>query len=455
MSWSDLPVAGGDVLSSAALFNQFLRAIRERRQLLGLSAFSYSRIFPRTINPAAPPAGTNGQRAFAGSQNSATTNSSTGLLATVYQHNGSSWQIATNQTANVNRITVSSTTAEAQTGDYLTAPSTGWRVLQAAVEALVPSFANSADYPSGYDLQASIAVYTLATWRAAIGLNSAGFTRKLFRTINPASPPAGANGQRAFAGSQNSETTGSSTGLLKTIYQHNGSTWQVAGDQIAAVDVVTKYGAIQTGDIFGPWIANELFTGLNALRWTARSVSDYAPSGGGHSINSPLGHASWAAAKAFCEAAFPTAGYLPGNFAASTSGGRVNNLNTDYGAYLNTIEGAITVTVPDPGGMAFAVDFYPRFESFDFDPFFTFDATFLGVSNPAYQNKLWLGDTSPVGTALTRISRVFGDKTVQPAWCNEPHYPEATGYGRGAQISYSSNNALIRWDVPGGLVYVT
>lgn len=62
----------------------------------------------------------------------------------------------------------------------------------------------------------SILFFTLASWRAAAGLNAAGFTRK--------------------------------TGEMEAL--------------------TTSYGLVQAGDVRGPWMFEELQKGLSALKWT-------------------------------------------------------------------------------------------------------------------------------------------------------------------------------------------
>lgn len=74
----------------------------------------------------------------------------------------------------------------ASTGDAHTlseaAPSMAWRLLQERVEDLVPAFADTTNYPSPPGLNAAtgeIIPFTLATARAAAGLDAGGFTRRL------------------------------------------------------------------------------------------------------------------------------------------------------------------------------------------------------------------------------------------------------------------------------------
>jgi len=76
-------------------------------------------------------------------------------------------------------------------------------------------------------------LYTLASWRAAAGLNSSGFRRATAWT--PGNP----------------------------------ANW--------VTDVSFSYGQMQNDDIIGPWIFAELQAGLKALKWTTMSSTAYVP----------------------------------------------------------------------------------------------------------------------------------------------------------------------------------
>lgn len=453
MSWSGLPVTSADKLNSAAMFNQFLRAIRERRAAAGLSALSYTRIYPRTINPASPPSGTNGQRARAGSQNSIATADSSGVgPPVVYQHNGTSWAVAANQKTSVDRLTTSGTSTEAAVGDYCCVANDGsargWRFLQNQVESIVTSFADSANNPSGFDgySGASIPAYTTSTWRAAASINSSGFTRKLWRTIDPASPPAGTIGQRAYGGSQNSDTTGSATGATSIVYEHDGSSWGVASDQVGAVDVLTKYGLAQPGDLAGIWIANEPYTGLNRLRWTLRSVITTV-AGRRYLGGSGVGHASVAAAKAAAEAAFADVGSTTGLSASAA-----NKRFTDgtYGATLETFTRQSSFTVPS-ASFSHEADVYLRVQNASGGT--EFDADPVGLS-ASYENKFGLVETFAAGTATTHTTDLYGSDSP-PQWPDED-VTGSPGSEKDAIRGFvaTATTAVIRWDVTGGFTYI-
>lgn len=105
----------------------------------------------------------------------------------------------------------------------------GIATLQSMAETLAPMFLN----PSVFTTATNVANgwWTLATWRAAAGLNASGFTRKF---------PNGSGG------------------------------------------VTTAFGLCQAGDYIGPWIWNELYAALNATG-TKRCIPTF---GSPHSFTS-------------------------------------------------------------------------------------------------------------------------------------------------------------------------
>ena len=132
-----------------------------------------------------------------------------------------------------------------------------WYSVQAVVEVLCTYFLDSHNNASGFDGRTSwpFPHYTLATWRAAAGINASGFTRRFPREIN-ATSDAGTNGQRAY--------------LIDTrsVYDHTGGTWVFSADQISSVDLLTAYGLPEVGDYIGPHLFNEVKAGLEKLVWT-------------------------------------------------------------------------------------------------------------------------------------------------------------------------------------------
>ncbi len=106
--------------------------------------------------------------------------------------------------------------------------------LQPTLETLATSYVN--DAAGTYDphlLAPPIPLHTLATWRAAAGLSSSGFRRA--RAWNPAVD----------------DWTDLGDPMWTVSGQHDGG-----------------FGQIQAGDIYGPWILDDLQKGLSALRWT-------------------------------------------------------------------------------------------------------------------------------------------------------------------------------------------
>lgn len=464
MSWSGLPATDASVLSSAAFFNQFLGAIRER----GVGT-NYTRTYPRVINPASPPAGSNGQRAWAAGQNSSATADASGVTPPiVYQHNGSSWAVAANQKTDVDRLTTASSSAVALPGDYCGivqsgANSRGWRYIQTTVEGMAPFWVDSANSGPDYDMEdvlgsgpysSDIPLYTLASWRAASGINSNGFTRKLWRTINVSSPPAGTNGQRAYAGSQNSNTTGSATGATSIVYQHNGSSWAIAADQTADVDVLTKYGLAQTGDLIGIHIPNELYAGLNNLRWTlydnlvtATGVARISDEEEWNGSTGGSTYATAALAQAAAEAALAAGGTgQPPNYYNVFI-----NLAAQYGAVLDFKRQKFQFI--NPLAVDAEVDFYigtgvgtsgPAIDVYDPAP--------IGATS-SYQNKLYLAETLAVSAGGSPKTGWHGsDISTPPDPPADPTNPGNVESIRGYRNHVVS--AVARWDVSGGFVYI-
>jgi hypothetical protein len=98
-----------------------------------------------------------------------------------------------------------------------------WAGLQYAVELLAPTYVNHTLFPGvgGYEGESpTIEKFTIATWRETAGLNADGFRRT--------------------------------------------TVWPV---------LEWEYGLAQVGDVFGPWIYEDLRAGLLALQWTNPTAS--------------------------------------------------------------------------------------------------------------------------------------------------------------------------------------
>ena len=285
MGWSGLPLSAGDDVRSAALINQFIAAIRERYAIVELGNFNYTRYFPRTIDPDNLPSGSNNQKAYAGTQNSSVTNSAAGATKLLYKHNGSSWQIAADQTAGADVLSVTSSSAVCQEGDYLFRSGTAWRAVQGGAAALAISgrFVDKATYPDGFDGVADFPILTagLGTiltrwqnfWNTVTGhspsaTNTAGFTRHYPLTVKLSAPPTGTTGQRAFEGDQNSGTLHYIHDIVGDIYEWNGSSWVLSDDQTSSVTILESFGGCNAGDYIDHLFVNEIYDVLNVLTWS-------------------------------------------------------------------------------------------------------------------------------------------------------------------------------------------
>lgn len=97
-----------------------------------------------------------------------------------------------------------------------------WRGIQNWLEAECVHFVNDAVAIAG---ESAVTMFTLATWRTAAGINASGFRR--------------------------------------------ATVWEPDADAPDwTVDPEYAYGKIAVGDIYGPWILDDLQKGLAALKWT-------------------------------------------------------------------------------------------------------------------------------------------------------------------------------------------
>lgn len=220
MPWTANPIAIGDDWTSLAVINELIAAISERM----VATYGGSGWSPRT-------AGADVQKAFA-------------------------------SPGDVNNL--------------------GWANLQSALADMVPRYVNHIDYPTMTGVTGTTSVtWSIGSWATAAGIATTGglaFTAKYPRTItSPTSP--GTAGQRAILGVDDSELTDFSEPEGLTVYEHDGATWQVATDQWAGPDVVTTCRTMKPGDYIGSWIFQELYAGVNLLRWTYETGN--ARSGGG------------------------------------------------------------------------------------------------------------------------------------------------------------------------------
>lgn len=455
MTWSGLPASDPAVMQDRAFHGQFVAALAERFEATGGTANFVARSYPRTIDLTSPPSGSSGQKAFAGSQNSQTTHAAMGLIGRPYRHNGSAW-VPAGSLAYQGTDTLSLTNQAALLpGDY--APMRGstwglptWRSIQSTVASFAGSYWNDQDYPDGPAgiaiagvIQNSIYTY-FGTQYTAAGLNPSGFIRKYPRTINPASPPAGTAGMRAYAGSQNSQVTGKSNGLIAVVYEHDGAAWVIAEDQLADVDVLTSYGLIEPGDYVGVWIPNEIYQLLGIYKWSFRSGADIEFVGGtsayGESNRGDVEPypADLAEARTQAEADYDVTDYdddeangFPAVVAreSNSDGDEAELTNYAPKPKIKTLGSSVPCTIDlylrtvNPGG------------AFPDAP--EYDASKLGL-DAGDENVLALVQTLALGTptAGARLGDVLGDADA-PDWPTEPEDGTATrGYVLPSGASY-------------------
>lgn len=121
--------------------------------------------------------------------------------------------------------------------------------------------------------------WTFSKWLDAAGMSS-GFERRFPRTIASVAS-SGTLGQRAYLGTQDSETTHSANNHSRDIYEHDGSTWGYSADQVADVDVITYFmhpneasTNLWWGDYLGVWTFRDLADAISAIQaFPIRSVS--------------------------------------------------------------------------------------------------------------------------------------------------------------------------------------
>lgn len=90
-----------------------------------------------------------------------------------------------------------------------------------------------------------------------IGTTGEGFTRNYPRTID-AVTDSGTSGHRARIKTDDSLSAG--------VYEYDGSDWLLLDDPDARPDTLTDHGVIQQFDYIGPWVWNEMATGLEVAR---------------------------------------------------------------------------------------------------------------------------------------------------------------------------------------------
>ncbi len=286
-------------------------------------------------------------------------------------------------------------------------------------------------------------------------------------------------GEYAVAVPGSGMTTGT-VGVYKGVYIYQGGgTWAPSttpGDQADLLDSTNTPGsnnycaphAMTHGDLFGPWIWQDLHACCHALRRTivgyglglygatppaARYVpAPYAGPGNYGTINSfdvsVSGYPSLASAEAAADALWPpapssvgTAGY--GTFGSIWTG------NPVFGGFFAQ-EGSFSCQFGSPAvylGRKGSMETYLLASGFGWDTFFA-----NGTGLVAGQWKLWDTEVLPgtggdiFGEAITLT--IFGG--TKPAW-ETPSSPTATSGAKG--MTLLGPLCLIRWDVTGGFNY--
>jgi len=227
-------------------------------------------------------------------------------------------------------------------------------LIQELLEALAPKFADHTQ--SGYnDASATvpIAPFTLSTWRTEAGLNSSGF-RRADEWADTSSAPS------------------------------------------------FDYGKIETGDIAGYWIWEDIVKGLRALQWTAASVGRDATqmrrSGGSADSDATWpdirteGDYQWSLAAWGAQSYFD----IRGGF-VSVQGGGGGGYSLDSTAYRVKLTRAFGVTVP------FAVDavFLVRPTAYEPTPYFDYESKAEGVWYEAETAEIAADSTAATMTGYT------------------------------------------------------
>jgi hypothetical protein len=321
-----------------------------------------------------------------------------------------------------------------------------------------------------------------------------GWTRKREREITSVSDD-GDDGQRA----RFIWLTTSAAGDFKygaRIFDRVAGEWVLSSDQTSDVDIVTSYGPPQPGDLFGPWVLNDLQAAINSMWITFEGVyvgSGYAsPTGavtsyyyadaGDIGINAdsivatPPGPGTaddLAAATTNAEAAFPAAvsvyTLVDGTTGQHYGGTMYEAYNEDSSDPAAVGWSAIIQVVPvkptllgTPHPCNRTVDFYLASSTLfgevstsaltdmrgtkGFLPAGDYDANGTGLLDRQWHKVSTVGPTSS--------AEVTGGPVGDPA--SIPDAPTLAGGEFGHSCGYQTGDvlAIIRWNVSGGFQYV-
>jgi len=141
----------------------------------------------------------------------------------------------------------------------------GLRYLQEMTEQISLFYADTNTFNDDFEGLASVSGYTLESWRSTSNMNAeSGYVRKYPRTIQAISG-VGTLGHRAYLDLDQNLLHG------KDIYEYDGSLWILSDNQKLGPDIISTHGLMEEGDYIGPWIYNDLCSGLVSLKWARHS----------------------------------------------------------------------------------------------------------------------------------------------------------------------------------------
>lgn len=342
-----------------------------------------------------------------------------------------------------------------------------WPSLMFALATLVTYFIDPATWtdPAGYPDDGSWPAPTPLALEGVLTANGGGFTRKVERRIYSLAD-AGVDGQRAryhfcagveddFVNPASSPSPAGERQYSTKVMLRQSGAWVQETDRLQQPDILTAtndpagaghYGFPEPGDIFGPWVVNDIQTVIAAMKqqWSQAVPSDalaFYSDDGSNSSNVDDFYASEAAAQAAAEAAFPgVAGPLsytngPGYQYYSSGGIGSGGPGTEWIVSIANV--ICTPTVACPNHCSRAVDFWVIAQVYSGIPGGVFDANGTALVENAYVAD---GTYGP-GTAALAQGTTVGSAA---------HLPNSAN--KGYQVTGAL--ALIRWDVAGGFQYI-
>jgi hypothetical protein len=246
---------------------------------------------------------------------------------------------------------------------------------------------------------------------------------------------------------------------------HNGVTWVLDADQSGRPDTLTLYGLPVAGDLFGPWILNDLQTALNDCVWTGAGGFIDDPGGMVADVGlkdltnyeagyiDPIGPWTFGGAVAGVQAAwFDTATpyltgtgnnyvHLPGNPFQVGAGFAVAGDYTEGTADKATAQPVIDLL---PTHCAHTVTLYVFSPSNDFGE--PWEASDSGLTGPdVWTNLQTVGPTTNTAIEFNTIGN--------PATCPNPP-PDAGPDSSLCRFVVTDYFYLVKWNVAGGFQYV-